>query len=64
MRNTLVSQIASPINRTTFTGNQNPDDNTAVSGNMIDFYGTGTVLNLPMGMYEKPQGDGKAEKVD
>jgi hypothetical protein len=31
---------------------------------MIDFYGTGSVLNLPMGMYEKPQGKGNVEKVD
>ncbi len=43
---------------------KNSPDNTAVSGNMIDFYGTGNVLNLPMGMYEKPSGDNKAEKVD
>ncbi len=43
---------------------KNSGDTAAVSGNMIDFYGTGTVLNLPMGMFEKPQGNGQVEKVD
>jgi hypothetical protein len=43
---------------------KNSGGSTAMSGNMIDFYGTGRVLNLPMGMYEKPQGSGTVEKVD
>ena len=43
---------------------KNTGGNTAMSGNMIDFYGTGSVLNLPMGMYEKPLGDNKVENVD
>ncbi len=64
-----VSYVAEIRNKKLCEWKQHPvyeknSGDTAASGNMIDFYGTGTVLNLPMGMYEKPQGNGKAEKVD
>ena len=43
---------------------KNSPGNAVISGNMIAFYGTGVNLNLPIGMFEKPPGDAKAEKVD
>ncbi len=64
-----VSYVAEIKNKKLCEWKQHPvyeknSGSTAVSGNMIDFYGTGSVLNLPMGMYEKPQGKAKPEQVD
>ena len=35
-----------------------------ISGNMVDFYGTGSALNLPIEMHETPRGDGEVPKID
>lgn len=34
-----------------------------MSGNMIDFFGTGTVLNVPLEMHQKPKGNGEVTKI-
>ncbi|HCE45519.1 MAG TPA: hypothetical protein DET40_18420 [Lentisphaeria bacterium] len=34
------------------------------SGNMVDFYGTGTELNLPLEMHQSPKGESKIPKMD
>ncbi len=34
------------------------------SGNMIDFYGTGTSLNLPIEMHDIPKGEDKVSKIN
>jgi len=34
------------------------------SGNMIDFYGTGTVLNVPLEMHQKTNGNGEVTKIE
>ncbi len=34
------------------------------SGNIIDFYGTGTALNVPLEMHKTPRGDSKVSKID
>ena len=67
-RDRQVSYVAEIKNKKLCEWKQHPvyeknSGDTAVSGNMIDFYGTGSVLNLPMGMYEKPQGNAGAEKI-
>lgn len=34
------------------------------SGNMIDFYGTGTALNVPLEMHKTPKEDSSVPKID
>lgn len=40
------------------------DGEVETSGNMVDFYGSGSALNLPIEMHEAPTGDGKVPKID